>query len=133
MPFAISVIKHFIHSFFMKFSDREIKDLVIAWILISVAFAIALRQTNSFVANLWISALTVGVAFIVHELAHKFTAQHFGKFAEFRASIGMLIFAVILSFSGVVLAAPGAVWISGFVNRKQNGMIEKMHLRKTFF
>lgn len=107
----------------MRFSDREIKDLVLAWALVSIAFAIAIWQTSSLITNIWVSGLTVGVAFIVHELAHKFTAQHYRKFAEFKANLPMLIFMLILSFTGLVLAAPGAVIISGFVSKKENGII----------
>lgn len=107
----------------MRFSDTEIKDFILAWVLISVAFAIALGQTESFFTNLWLAALTVGVAFIVHELAHKFFAQHYGKFAEFKASVPMLLLAVALSFTGVLFAAPGAVVVSGFVSRKESGII----------
>jgi len=107
----------------MRFSETEIKDLILAWVLISVAFAIALGQTSSFFMNLWIAALTVGVAFIAHELAHKFTAQYFGKFAEFRANISMLVLSILIAFANVLFAAPGAVMISGFVSRRESGII----------
>ena len=107
----------------MRVSDTEVKDLVLAWALLSVAFAIALGRTESFWTNMWIAALTAGVAFVVHELAHKFTAQHFGKFAEFRANLSMLILSVVVAFTGLLIAAPGAVVISGFVSRKENGII----------
>ncbi len=107
----------------MRFSDTEIKDLLLAWVFISVAFAIALGQTESFFTNFWVAAITVGVAFIAHELAHKFTAQHFGKFAEFRANLSMLVLSVFIAFAGILFAAPGAVMISGFVSRKENGII----------
>jgi Zn-dependent protease len=108
----------------MRFEQTEIKDLLIAWILISVAFAIALRNTEiTLLTQFLISAVTVGVGFVVHELAHKFVAQHYGKHAAFKASFPMLIASVVIAFSGIVIAAPGAVVISGFVNREENGII----------
>ena len=60
---------------------------------------------------------------VVHELAHKLTAQHYGCFAEFRAFDKWLVFAIIMSFFGFVFVAPGAVMISGPVGRRRNGKI----------
>ncbi len=108
----------------MRFSDRELKDLVISWVLISIAFGILLYNNDiSILSAVIVAAFSVGLGFIVHELSHKFTAQHYDKFAEFYANIPMLVFAIILSFTGLLIAAPGAVHISGFVNRKENGII----------
>jgi Zn-dependent protease len=45
-------------------------------------------------------------------MAHKFVALHFGYFAEYRANMMGLIFAVLASFAGFIFAAPGAVMIS---------------------
>ncbi len=108
----------------MKFSRQEIQDLMIAWVLISVAVAIALHQPQlSFFSLVLISAITVGVAFIIHELAHKYVATLYGKFAEFRANIALLVLSLAIAFSGVLFAAPGAVHISGFVNSRENALI----------
>ena len=109
----------------MRFSTREIQDLLLAWVFISVAVAFAFPYTGAFFLNLGIGAITVGIAFLVHELAHKFTAQYYGKYAEFRANLTMLIAAVVLAllFPGFLIAAPGAVLVSGFVNPRQNGII----------
>ena len=108
----------------MRFSKQERQDLFIAWVLISVAFTIALRQTSvSLLENFLISIATVGVGFIAHELAHKYVAQHYNKSAEFKASISMLLLSVVIAFSGIVIAAPGAVVISGFVSQRQSGLI----------
>lgn len=106
-----------------RFSNREIRDLILAWLLISLAFGIAMRGLADLATTIWISALTVGLGFLLHELAHKFTAQHYKKFAEFHASFEMLGLALLLSFTGFIIAAPGAVVISGFVSRRQNGII----------
>lgn len=109
-------------------SEKEIKDLIIAWLFISLAFAIVRRTSNvifSFetLESILISAVTVGLGFLLHELAHKVVAQRYHCWAEFRAEMQMLVLAVIMSFFGFVFAAPGAVWISGKVNKTQNGII----------
>lgn len=108
----------------MRFTQTEIKDLLLAWILVSVAVAIALRNTElSLLTQVLVSLLTVGAGFVVHELAHKYVAQEYGKHAEFRASMPMLVASIFIAFSGIVIAAPGAVLVSGFVNKQQNGKI----------
>jgi Zn-dependent protease len=107
----------------MRFSNQEIKELIIAWALISVAFGIVFRHQTDLTTSILISAATVGVGFVLHELGHKIVAQRMGKFAEFRAFLPLLVFSVLLAFTGIVIAAPGAVMISGFVNRKENALI----------
>ena len=99
------------------------RDILKAWFAISLAFAILLRNELPFVYSLLIAALTVGVGFLLHELAHKLTAQHYGCYAEFRSFDTMLFLAVIMSFFGFIFAAPGAVFISGPVGRTRNGKI----------
>jgi Zn-dependent protease len=105
-------------------SEKEITDLSIAWLAISFAFAIVMYDKSIGFLQIWaISAITVGTGFLLHELGHKITAQRYGCFAEFRASFSMLAFAVLMSFSGIIFAAPGAVMISGYVNNITNGKI----------
>ncbi len=109
----------------MRFSDDEIAQLLKAWAAISFAFAVALGGgiTNRFVQNFVLAALTVGVAFLLHEMAHKFVAQKFGCWAEFRSFDLGLLLAVVMSFTGFIFAAPGAVMIAGLVTTEENGKI----------
>jgi len=108
----------------MVFSDTEIKELLKAWAAISVAFAIASDGGSLFdPRTLSLSALTVGLGFLVHEMGHKFVAQRFGYPAEFRAFDTMLIVAILLSFTGFVFAMPGAVFIAGLPTNEENGKI----------
>ena len=110
-------------------SAKEIKDLIVAWIVISIAFGIVLRPAGSSIVStgalgsMAIAALTVGVGFLLHELAHKVVAQKYRCWAEFRANKMMLVLALLMSFFGFVFAAPGAVMIFGRVTRRQNGLI----------
>lgn len=109
----------------MRFSDIEISELSKAWLVISLAFAIAWRGVfqEPFWVTYLMAALTVGVAFLLHEIAHKLVAQKYGCWAEFRSFNTGLLLAVLMSFVGFVFAAPGAVMISGIVTRDENGKI----------
>jgi Zn-dependent protease len=119
-----------------RISRREEFDLFIAWIAISLAFAIIfLRDTDTgrvdpvvALVFLGISLFTVGIGFILHEMAHKFTAIKYGFWAEFRKDNMMLVVAVALAaLVGVVFAAPGATVIYDIngrgISREQNGKI----------
>lgn len=111
-------------------SDIEIDHLLKAWLAISLAFAImelgaAGLFSFSIIPAFLISAFTVGIGFLLHELSHKLVAQRYGCFAEFRANFQMLLLAIVMSFFGFLFAAPGAVIIVGSqrVGEKANGII----------
>ena len=122
-----------------RISRRERFDLIIAWLAISIAFSLAfsggvgiwmgspIQETSvgEYLLYLILSMITVGVGFVLHELAHKFTAMHYGYWAEFRKDNLMLLVAVVLAaLVGVVFAAPGATMIYGAgITREQNGKI----------
>lgn len=116
----------------IRTSDTELQHLFIAWIAISTAFAFVLSGIGRF--NLFsetvvhyfiVSLFTVGIGFLLHELAHKVVAQQYGLWAEFRMSPPLLMFAVGVAYlAGWVFAAPGAVYISGsYISSEQNGRI----------
>jgi len=117
----------------MHSSSKELKDLFIAWLFVSFAFAIARTVDKGitfssffsieFLIFMLISAVTVGLAFLLHELAHKIIAQRYKCWAEFRADTTMLGLGVLMSFLGVVFIAPGAVMIFGNIDYRQNGKI----------
>lgn len=121
-------------------NKKEISDLTISWLVISLAFSIIIRIRSNFVASLTfpedfmiaflISAIGVGAGFIFHELAHRTVAIHFGAQAEYRAwSKGLLLalgsaLLVFFNVFGFIFAAPGAVYIYGqHITRKENGLI----------
>ncbi|MBD3249898.1 hypothetical protein GF336_07665 [Candidatus Woesearchaeota archaeon] len=106
-----------------RFSKKEKTDLLKAWFAISLAFAIVLRGQFEFIYTFIISASTVGMGFLFHELAHKFLAQKYGCIAEFRSYDNMLILAVLMSFFGFIIAAPGGVMIQGYIDNIRNGRI----------
>ncbi|MFH2021610.1 MAG: hypothetical protein ABIJ34_09465 [archaeon] len=109
----------------MRFSEIEKQHLLKAWIAISFAFAVLYSSIFSieFIVYFIVSLLTVGLGFLLHELAHKYVAQKYGCWAEFRADDKMLLFAVLFAFIGFLFAAPGAVLIYGHVTKEKNGKI----------
>lgn len=96
----------------MRFSSIEIRDIIKSWIAISLMFAIAFRN-GSIWTSIPLFLLTAGVGFVVHELCHKFVAQKYKCWAEFRSNDRMLIIGLLVSFLGVIFAAPGGVFIRG--------------------
>ncbi|MDP4009196.1 MAG: hypothetical protein Q8P71_02120 [bacterium] len=112
----------------LKFSSEELIHLLHAWAAISFAFTIILGGGvgvigANFLPIFFIASITFGVAFLLHEIAHKVVAHWYGHWAEFRKFDWGLILAVGMSFFGFIFAAPGAVMIQGLVSRKQNGII----------
>ena len=114
----------------LSFSDKELFDLAVAWIVLSVAFALLLAPIHRvdvgvgwFVTMIGLSFVTVGVAFLLHELAHKVVAIEYGQLAEFRADYQMLFLAVMSALIGFLFAAPGAVYHRGRITVRQNGHI----------
>ena len=119
----------------IAFSEKELLDLAVAWVALSVAFALLLTRdpvtgftpeqltSPAFVRMTALSFVTVGVAFLLHELAHKVVAIRFGQVAEFRADYGMLFLAIMSALVGFLFAAPGAVYHRGRITVRENGLI----------
>ena len=117
----------------LSFSDRELRDLALAWVALGVAFAVffagggtgllSLLSTGGFVAAVVVSLLTAGIGFLLHELAHKVVAVRFGQVAEFRADYGMLFLAVVSALAGFIFAAPGAVYHRGVLSDREHGLV----------
>ncbi len=114
-----------------KTSSKEVLDLLIAWLGVSFAFSLAFFRQLSFTSmsdalvTLLVPFVIVGSGFVLHELLHKFTAQHFGFWSEFRANYVTLVLSIVFAaFVGIVFAAPGATMIYGpNITKRQNGII----------
>ncbi|MBZ6493762.1 metalloprotease [Natrinema longum] len=114
----------------LTFSNTELRDLAVAWTVLSVAFALLLAPVHLgeaslgyFVTRVGLSFVTVGVGFLLHELAHKVVAVEFGQVAEFRADYQMLFLAIMGGLVGFLFAAPGAVYHRGRTTQRENGLI----------
>ncbi len=124
-----------IYSFMItdKIDREERKDLGIACLALALAFTLVFIRGGwdtwtDLVFIFVISVITVGAAFILHEMAHKFMAMKFGYYAAFRKDNGMLLMGVALAaLVGVVFAAPGATVIYSQAGRdmtkRENGLI----------
>ncbi|MGC9517192.1 MAG: peptidase M50 [Methanomicrobiales archaeon] len=111
----------------VKFTSREIRDIVISMLVIALVFAYVFsnRDINIALAIMPVTLIAVGLGFVLHELAHKFVAIRYGFYAEYKMWIEGLFLALVTSFIfGVVFAAPGAVYIHGYnITEDQNGKI----------
>lgn len=105
---------------------EEALHILISVVTISLAFTL-FKEGEVFSPSVFFLVLgTVGLGFILHELAHKYTAIHYGAHAEYRAWTTGLFLALVFAFmsnGSFVFAAPGAVYIFGHVTREQNGRI----------
>jgi len=96
-----------------RISSIELRDLLLSLVALVVAFSVLMNGKRiPDLETILIITVGVGTGFLLHEMAHKFVALHFGYWAEYRASRMGLLFAVAASFVGFIFAAPGAVMIS---------------------
>jgi Zn-dependent protease len=118
-------------------SNRELYALLAALLVLGLSFSMqyafaGLRPVEVLEVFL-LTTLVVGTGFLGHELAHKFSAQRYGCWAEFKlwtvGAIMALLFAVI-SQGSFIFAAPGAVYIASRssyfgegIDRRSNGII----------
>lgn len=113
----------------ITFTKEERRDLLKSWLVVSIAVAIIYTPLKPFdvIALLiatFAAAITAGIGFLLHELAHKIVAIHYGCSAEFKSHNTMLglglLLAVVLK---VLLLAPGAVYVKGAQSKRENGLI----------
>jgi Zn-dependent protease len=106
------------------FSQREIRDLAIGLaVIIGILFTGFPRQLFSSQIFLVGSLLIFTLAFLLHELAHKFMAQRLGYWAEFRINQQGLLITLLSFISPFKIIAPGAVMIGGVMNHDDYGWI----------
>ena len=109
-----------------RFTGKEIRDLIISFIVIALGFTILYSNGDYSHIGLVFPVVMIGVGagFIFHELGHKFVAMHYGYYAEYELWPTGLIIALVSSFFGFIFAAPGAVVIySNGMEKKTNGII----------
>jgi len=116
----------------LYFSGTELRDLLIAWLALGVAFTlffvggaagIGRLVAAGVVLPLAVGLATAGVAFLLHEVGHKAVAVRYDQVAEFRADRGMLFLAVMSALLGFIFAAPGAVYHRGRLTAAEHGRI----------
>jgi Zn-dependent protease len=103
---------------------NEAFEFLKAWVGTALAFAVLYRGLPlSFVTILLVTGLTAGLGVVLHELAHRVVARYFGATAHFVANDAMLALSVVIAFSGFLFAAPGAVYHSGWLTKRQSGLV----------
>jgi len=116
-----------------NFSRIEIVHLLMAMGVLTLVFSFVLTKNNIFtgfnnigalLSFIPISFLSIVIAFFVHEISHKFMAQKYGLWSEFRMyPMGLLLALVFGIFIGIPFAAPGAVMFRGDARNFETGRI----------
>ncbi|MEM4222132.1 MAG: site-2 protease family protein [archaeon] len=105
----------------MLFYKGEVIHILISVLTISAAFSFP------FMISFPVVFITLGLGFVLHELAHKIVAMRYGCVAVYRAWLEGLALALIFAiFTGgnFVFAAPGAVYIyKHAITRREDGII----------
>jgi Zn-dependent protease len=118
-----------------RFSSTEVRDLSIASILV-VLVSISIFGTPYGIINgvaifssylmspyWWVPIGMIAIfllSFMGHELAHKFTAQRYGMWSEFRMSpMGYYLSAIAILFS-IPIFGTGIMYTSGTTNKEED-------------
>jgi Zn-dependent protease len=103
------------------FSKTELKHLAIGALLVmGVGFTYFLT-TRADLLGLSILSIAFTLSFLLHELAHKFSAQHFNLWAEFRLTMLGALITLLSMFLPFKIISPGAVMIAGSGTRETVG------------
>ncbi|SRR5581483_513449 len=105
---------------YLRFSRTEVLHLFIAAVLVIVVgmsfYGFRFR---------WDFVVIFLSAFIIHELGHKFLAQFYRAWAEFRLIFYGAVMTAIsaLPFFPFKFIAPGVVWVSGNLSNSRSGRV----------
>lgn len=104
-------------------TGRESLDLLAALGLLFLVFGLRpiLFDENGMNRALLLT-ITIAPAFILHELAHKYAAMYYGKYARFTLVRQMTMITILVAFLGFGVAGPGATMIMGRSNKKETGI-----------
>jgi Zn-dependent protease len=107
-----------------SFSAEEKKNLLMAIGALTLAFTLLFSGSGiAIYIVVALSFVAVVTGFLLHEFGHKFVAQRYGCWAEFKAWPQGLLLAIFSAFFGFLFAAPGAVYIRGRLTKEQNGWV----------
>jgi Zn-dependent protease len=115
----------------IRFSKTEILHIAASMAVLSVAFTILFRNsvldpydpTRNIILIAGMSVILVVCSFLFHEFGHKFVAQKYKAWSEFRAYPYGLVMALVSAMIGFLFAAPGAVYIQGNISKENYGRI----------
>ena len=120
-----------------KFSRTEITHILISMGVLTLTFGLVFSRNNIYYGfigggfnfdllpySLGLAFLGIFTAFFFHEISHKFIAQKFGLWAEYRMFPQGLTLAFLFGiFTPFVFAAPGAVMFMGGSREYETGRI----------
>jgi Zn-dependent protease len=110
---------------FFSFSQKEMTHLAIGTLIIIVvglsAFPQILLSPRTMPYIFLGLALVFTSTFLLHEIAHKLAAQHYGLWAEFRLTLFGSLISLLSMFIPFKVVSPGVVHISGVANREVIG------------
>jgi Zn-dependent protease len=127
-----------------RFSKVEIVHIAISILVLALAFTLVYASRNNrfimtaferasadvFGSATWAFLILfiaciglVFISFFLHEMGHKFVAQKNGLWSEYRMFPLGLGLTLLISFTGFLFAAPGAVMIAGPMDDRTNGKI----------
>jgi len=116
----IKLMQHIASTYKLSFSKTEIKHLLVATGLVT-----AVGLSFNHYRHISVEFLLIFIsAFLIHELAHKFLAQSYGSWAEFRTDLyGIMVTAIsAIPFIPFKFIAPGAVMI-GLSDKSRFGRV----------
>lgn len=108
-----------------RFSPTELKHLAVGTLLV-MGVGMSFFWFTSLASPIVLVSFAVifTSAFILHELAHKVAAQHYGLWAEFRITmIGVLLTLISMLPTPFKIISPGAVMIAGSATRETLGRV----------
>ena len=109
------------------FSSTELKHLLIGLLLtLAIGFSWPLYGSFGLYSQpdvLTVMALAFAFSFMIHEVAHKTTAQRHGLWAEFRITTFGAIITLLSIVSPIKLISPGAVMVGGAADKKTIGKV----------
>ncbi|TXT55771.1 MAG: conserved membrane protein of unknown function [Candidatus Thorarchaeota archaeon] len=118
-----------------KFSQTEVRDLTIATILVALvglALMAPFRGIIVAISNLifyiqigfgWYPIAMIGIfvgSFLLHELAHKFTAQRYGMWSEFRMLPTGYFISIFSILASIPIVGTGVVLSSGAGSQEED-------------
>lgn len=107
------------------FSRTELKHLLIGILLtLAIGFSMPLYwnlELYGLPEVLTAMAIIFAFSFIIHEIAHKITAQHYGLWAEFRITMFGALITLLSIISPFKIISPGAVMVGGMADKKTIG------------
>ncbi len=92
----------------------EMTDLIIATIVTTLIFAYNWQTPLATIEALPLSFLAVATAYILHELAHRFTARKLNCLAVYKLWLPGVIFGLLMMLVGIKFILVGAVVISTY-------------------